>query len=38
VAGPVLPLTEAEVQALLTAPEWDVLAPRCRRDQVWGYC
>jgi hypothetical protein len=38
VTGPALPLTQAEVQALLTAPEWDALAPRCRYDRIWGYC
>jgi hypothetical protein len=38
VTGPILPLTQAEVQALLTAPEWDLLALRCRYDRVWSYC
>jgi hypothetical protein len=38
VTGPALPLTQAEVQALLTAPEWDALAPRCRYDRIWSYC
>lgn len=38
VTGPTLPLTQAEVQALLTAPEWDALAPRCRYDRIWSQC
>ncbi len=38
VTGKTMPLTQAEVQALLTAPEWDALAPRCQDDRIWGYC
>lgn len=38
VTGKTMPLTEAEVQELLTAPEWDALAARCQRDRFFGYC
>jgi hypothetical protein len=38
VTGPTLPLSQAEVRVLLTAPEWDALAPRCERDLTGGDC
>ncbi|HWJ54196.1 MAG TPA: hypothetical protein VNT24_12545 [Propionibacteriaceae bacterium] len=36
--GPTLPLTVAEVQALLTATEWDALADRCQPEEGTTYC